>query len=524
MLTQTEVSVLPALLALVSLTSGPQPSGPVDHFADMPVLAARIDAFVDAHWQEEKVKPAAATDDLTFLRRVTLDLTGRIPTVKEAMAFADDRSADKRARAVRRLMESPEYALHMGRVLDDMIQGKFAGEAEFLEYLRASVAEHKPWDQMFREMMLGPWDAKERKNANRFLTRRANSLDDLTTDTARVFFGVNVSCAKCHDHPLVDDWKQDHYYGMASFFQRTYEGSKGKGGNGAITEKAAGPVQFVTTKGERRNARMLFLSGRVVEEPEKSVPFSPREELVKISLEEKHFFSRAIANRMWAYLLGRGLVNPTDQLHSANPPSIPDVLEWLADDLAEHGYDLDRLVAGLVSSRVYQLAGTKTEMAQQPADTMFARAALRSLTPQQYALSMVLATGDGTYDQTAEAARAKRYRELEGQSGVLTRPGLLDPRSDRFQSSTGEALFMSNHPEVQKLVTPTNNNLVARLAALTDAKQIVETATWSVLSRPPQPEEQAYLAKWIEEHKDRPKACSQLVWALLTSAEFRFNH
>src|SRR5262249_21781953 len=149
----------------------------------------------------------------------------------------------------------------------------------------------------------------------------------------------------------------------------------------------------------------------------------------------------------------------------------------------------------------------------------------RPLTPPQYALSMLLATGDAAYDQTPEGpARAKRYRELEGQCGGLLKQGSLDPRGDRFQSSTVEALFMSNHAEVQKLVTPAGNNLVARLASMQDAKQIVEAATWAVLSRPPQPEEQAYLAKWIESHKDRPKACGELVWALMTSAEFRFNH
>jgi hypothetical protein len=511
---------------LLGLTTNPQGAPPVDRFADAPVLAARIDGFLEKHWQEQQVKPAAAADDLTFLRRVTLDLAGRIPTAKEATAFADDPSPDRRARAVRRLMESPEYPLHLGRVYDDLIQGKFAGEPEFVEYLRSSVAARKPWDQLFREIILGPWDAKELKPASRFLARRANNLDDLTIDTSRVFFGVNVSCAKCHDHPLVSDWKQDHYYGMAAFLNRTYEGSKQKGkAAGELTEKAAGPVQFLTTKGERRTAKAMFISGRVVEEPAKPAEFSPRAELVKVALEERQFFSRAIVNRLWEYLLGRGLVSPVDQMHSANPPAVPDVLEWLADDLADHGYDLDRLIAGLVSSRVYQLASTKADAPQQPTETAFARAALRPLTPQQYALSMLLATGDATYDQTTDGpTRAKRYRELEGQYGGLLKQGSLDPRGDRFQSSTVEALFMSNHAEVQKLVTPAGNNLVARLAAMQDARQVVETATWSVLSRPPQPEEQAYLSKWIEEHKDRPKACGELVWALMTSAEFRFNH
>jgi hypothetical protein len=490
-------------------------------FAAAPILAAKIDALVEQHWQAEQIPPASRCDDGAFLRRVSLDLAGRIPTPREARAFAAETAPDKRGRAIRRLMESPEYSLHLGRVLNEMIQEKYASDSEFLEYVRSSVAEHKPWDRMFREILVGPWDTKERKRADRFLQRRIGSLDDLTNDTARVFFGVNVSCAKCHDHPLVQDWKQDHYYGMASFFNRT----QGQRGN-ALTEKAAGDVQFVTTKGERRTAKVMFLSGRVIEEKAEKPPQVPsrREQLVQIALMEKGFFSRAIVNRLWAYFLGRGLVQPVDQMHSANPPSIPGLLEYLADDLAANRYNLDRLIAGLVSSRVYQLASVLD--GGDPGDKHFAVARLKPLTPQQYALSMILAAGESTFDDAATAeARAKRYRELEGQAGALTRQEMLDPRTDRFQSSAAEALFLSNNQEAQRLTAKSGNNLVSRLSAMKDVGQIVEAAVWTVLSRAPDAEERLQLSRWLKEHgSDRAKACSQLVWALLTSAEFRFNH
>jgi hypothetical protein len=482
-------------------------------YSAAPLLAVRIDAALQAHWQAEQAVPAAMSDDAAFLRRITLDLAGRIPTMSEAQKFAAEPLADKRFRAIRRLMSSPDHALHLGRVLDEMIQDKRAGDRDFLEYLRDSAAQHKPWDQIFREVMIGPWDTKERKRADRFLTRRIQSLDDLTNDTARAFFGVNVSCAKCHDHPLVPDWKQDHYYGMASFFNRT-QGQRG----GEVKEKADGDVQFVTTKGERKTAKVMFLSGRIAETEAKQ---SRREKLVQVSLEERHFFSRAIVNRLWAYLLGRGLVQPVDQMHSANPPAVAGLLEWLADDFADHGYDLDRLIAGITSSRAYQLASVPRS--DDAAGTHFAAARLKPLTPQQYALSILLATGDGSFDQPD--ARARRYRELEDRAGALTRLDQFDPRTDRFQSSATEALFLSNNPEAQRLVAKNGNNLVARLTALKDGGQIVDTAVWTVLSRPPDAEERSILTRWLDEHgPDRSKACGQLVWALLTSAEFRFNH
>ncbi len=516
-----------------------------ERFAAAPLLASQIDALAEKHWQANEVKVAALADDATFLRRLTLDLAGRIPTHREAVTFAADPSPDKRSRAIRRLLESPEYALHMGRVLDEIIQGKYAGDADFLEYLRLAVAEHRPWDQLFREILLGPWDAKERKGADRFLAKRVNSLDDLTNDAARVFFGVNVSCAKCHDHPLVPDWTQDHYYGMASFFVRTQDAAKGKGKSKAsveIAEKPTGDVMFVTTKGERRTAKLMFLSSRTVDEPaakssadasaaDKSpsqtvVPASRREQLVRVALEERTFFSRAIVNRLWAYFLGRGLVHPVDQMHSANPPSIPGLLEWLADDMAVHGYDLDRLVAGLVSSRLYQRASIRTEEAEGTSDKHFAQATLRPLDPQQFALSLVLATGEDTLEAASEPrARAQRYRQLESQIVRLTKPELLDRRTDQFQSSTGEALFLSNHPEVQRLMMPAGDNLAARLATVADTGQLIETAVWTILSRHVEAEERTQLVQWLEAHRqDRSRACAQLIWALVTSAEFRFNH
>jgi hypothetical protein len=499
-------------------------------FADAPGIAAKIDALTEQQWKADKIKAAAATSDSAFLRRVTLDLAGRVPTYQEAMAFAKDGSATKRAAVIRRLMESPEYALHMGRVLDEMIQEKYARDNEFLEYMRTSVAQHKPWDRIFREIMVGPWDTKERKAADRFLTRRVRNLDDLTNDTARVFFGVNVACAKCHNHPLVADWKQDHYYGMASFFFRTQQGGRGKNGS-TINEKPDGDLSFVAKGGERRQAKLMFLSNKVLEEPKTEKgkpPAGPgrRERLVLTALEEKHFFSRAIVNKLWASLLGRGLVHPVDQMHSANPPSVPGLLEWLADDLAAHSYDLDRLVAGLVSSRVYQLSSVPPAGTEPPDDKYFAVARLRPLTPQQYALSMVLATGETGFEKVTDAAgRSKRYRELEGQASGLTRLDALDPRSDRYQSSTVEALFMSNHPDVQFLTTKKGNNLVARLTAMSDNSQLVDTAIWTLLSRAPEADERTLLVRWVEERKqDRAKAVGELVWALMTSAEFRFNH
>src|SRR5262249_53892790 len=182
------------------------------------------------------------------------------PTSGEAASFAADNGADKRARVVERLMAGPEFAHHFGTVLDEIIQGKQAGDAAFVEYLRRAVTDGRGWDAIFRDVMLGPWDAAEKKSADAFLRKRLRSIDELTTDTTVAFFGVNISCAKCHDHPLVPDWKQQHYYGMASFLHRTAEDKQKK-----LSEKPSGDVQFVDTKGGRHTAPIMFLSGKVID-------------------------------------------------------------------------------------------------------------------------------------------------------------------------------------------------------------------------------------------------------------------
>src|SRR5262249_4256797 len=161
------------------------------------------DRLLAEHWRDRKVTPAPTADGLALLRRSTLDLAGRVPTVAELDAFAADRSPDRHAAAVRRLMAGPEFADHFATVLDEGIQNRAGGDAAFVGYLRRALRAGKGWDVVFREVLTGPWADDDRKPARLFLERRARDLDLMTVDVTRAFFGVDVSCARCHDHPLV---------------------------------------------------------------------------------------------------------------------------------------------------------------------------------------------------------------------------------------------------------------------------------------------------------------------------------
>jgi hypothetical protein len=504
-------------------------------------LAAAIDQRLAAHWQAQGIAPAPTADDATFHRRAMLDLAGRIPTAAETESFLADTSPDKRSALLASLLESPQFVAHFAHVLDDFIQQRHAGHEPFLAYLRQAVQENRSWDVLFREMMVGPWDAPPRQAANTFLDRRARDLDALTADTARVFFGVDISCARCHDHPLVADWSQDHYYGLAAFFVRT------TGGRGSVSEKKEGEVKFLASDGQERVAPMMFLTGRQADDellavldaqPQQGPGANPgtrsrRDYLVAATLAEPEFFSRALVNRLWDYFFGRGLVDPVDQMHSGNPPSVPGLLEYLAEDFRASRYDLRRLVAALVHTRLYALdsrwpSASGAEPGPEPQAAHFASARLRPLSPRQMALALRIATGHAQPRADGDLAQQmQHYLELEKQSAPLA--AAFDARRADFQSSASEALFVSNHPSIQQLLASPegqpSTGLVPELAALPTNELVVQRAMLSVLSRRPTDEERQELSAWLAaQGGDRPTACAQLVWALLASAEFRFNH
>ena len=513
-----------------------------DTAVDPAKVARGIDEFLGKHWKTNNITPAAASSDAEFLRRVTLDLIGRIPTPQEIERFEKDKRADKRKRCIQSLIEGPEFPLHFATVLDQIVQGRFAGNDSFIDYLRRGLRQRKSWDKLFREMMLGPWDADDAKAANRFLDKRAKNLDVLTADATRVFFGVDISCAKCHDHPLVEDWTQNHFYGMAAFFNRT------TGGKGKVGEKNDGEVKFVGSDGQEKTAKMMFLSGRVVDEPMTGNPkqdkksrnkFSRRAQLVTVALDENSYFSRAIVNRLWDYFFGRGLISPVDQMHVANTAAIPGLLDCLAEDFVASRYDLHRLVAAITLARAYQLSSLWEYESAIPTEEHFAVARVRPLDRRQLAVSLLLATETFKFEdpkgleQRTERllnargfARVQQYLKLEQQAATLS-PS-FDARASEFQSSTHEALFLSNNGVIQELIRNNESeplNLTARLASMDNTQETVEAAIKSAFSRIPHDTELTELVKWFDSQKQpREKTCEQLVWALLTSAEFRFNH
>jgi hypothetical protein len=513
--------------------------------ADEPVERV-IDREIDAALAAAGVEPAPQADDAALVRRLTLDLVGRIPTLGEVERYVGSSDPDKRAELVDRLLASPGYARHQAAQFEAMFNPDGDRRGGLREYLVGAVADNRGWDRVFRDLLLPDHADPPVKGAAEFLRFRASDSDRLTNDVAVTFFGVNVSCAQCHDHPHVRDWTQAHFYGMKAFLARTYEAG------GVVAERGYGVVKYEPTKGPERTARMMFLSGGPLDDPSAREPtkdeekaekaaaeeakktkkapprpaFSARAKLVEVALADGNadFFARAIVNRLWHRFFGLGLVTPLDQMHAENPPTHPELLAALAKDTAAHGYDLKRLVRGIVLSKAYSRSSRyATEAAPDP--RLFAVARLKPLTPMQLATSLKIA---GTYPAEWEKEKPEEFEKRVEQAEGAARgfAGLLAQPNDHFQVGVGEALLFSNGERVTKEFLPDGSgSLLARAKAAGDPAEAVEQLVKVAYGRPPTGAERAALVEYVEQRLDRKvEAYRQVLWALVTGPEFRFVH
>ena len=499
-----------------------------------------VDYYVSAKLKDARVRPASAASDANFIRRVTLDLLGRIPTADEVREYQSSSAKDKKQRLVDRLLESPAFVRQQVAELEWLLMDGKGGA--FRDYLSRAVKENRSWDRVFREVIAADSTNSATKGAEQFLKSRVANQDRLANDVSVRFFGVNISCAQCHDHPIVPSWKQDHYFGMKSFFSRTFENGDFLG------ERDYGQVSFKPTRGETKRAALMFISGEVMDEPESTEPddkakkaekslleerkkktepppapkFSRRAQLVEAGLRqgENGFFARAIVNQMWARFFGNGLVMPVDQMHGQNKPSHPELLAWLARDLVQHGYDLRRLTRGLVLSEAYA-RDSRWSGRQRPDQALYAVAIPRALTPRQFGTALQMATARPaafTNHSELEATVERIEKDASSWASSFERP------SFDFQVGVEEALMFSNSGKIDKELLG-EDRLLRDLLNVNDLEKMIRAAYQQVLFRAPRPDEVKALRKYVEQRSDRPTdAVRQMVWAMMTSTEFRFNY
>lgn len=535
-------------------------AAPLCHAADP--VSQIIDGEITASLQAKKLASSPRADDAELLRRIYLDVLGRIPTADEASRYLDDAAEDKHHRLIDELLAHEEMPAYWRTVFDDWFNGnqmgRDFGRDGFLDYLEDALKSNKPWNRIAREMLVPDLKDEQQRGAAYFLALRVRGgdndakIDALTSGVASVLFGVQLQCAKCHDHPFVDQWKQDHYYGLAAFLGRTQEARIES--TPIVKERAEGEVKFVTTSQEEKTAKLMFLDSRVFDEPpppedrgkwykkaDGGLPetpyFSRRAVLADYALTaDSRFFKRAIVNRMWKQLMGRGLVEPVDQMHEANPASHPELLDQLADNFAASGFDLRRLMSGILHSDTYLRSTRWTTRGDRPRHSDYATAILKPLTPDQLTTSIGVVTGH--FDQLrAKFEREKKNRKIDNVTASIARALYWRERDvqefaarfrtggEGFEANAGQALFLSYNNLMQRQLNPSQGNLMERLMKQTDNTAAARDAFLTIFSRPPTEDELTRAAEFLAiEDQQRRETCREFVWALLCSSEFRFKH
>lgn len=523
------------------------------------LLHMQIDRLIGAGTPNYKALAAPVSSDAEFLRRVYLDLNGTIPTVVETREFLASAEPDKRAKLIDRLLASPAYARHMQHVFDlilmQRLPAKHISAADWQKYLRESFAQNKPWDQLVREILESDGTDPNLRAASRFYLDREAEVNHITRDLGRVFLGVNLECAQCHDHPQIEDYKQKDYYGLSAFLSRSF---LFKAGNNpaSFAEKAEGEVTFESvfeirdkkSTGPKTTGPRLFDGPPIAEpkfekgqeykvKPEKDVrpvpQFSRRAQLGPLLVRSDNVrFKRAAANRLWSLMLGRGLIEPLEYDHSDNPPSHPALLDLLANEIANRKFDIKSFLREIALSQTYQRASARPESAPAVGEASFAQAVLKPLSPEQLAWAMLQASGvtdatrQGLGGKATEEAVAAAQAGFENTFVSLfgSEPGRVK-RS--FDASADQALFLANDSTVQGWLAPRPGNLTEWLAKLPpeNTQAIADELYLSVLTRPPTSDEANEVRDYLAGRAgELPTALQELVWAVLTSAEFRFNH
>lgn len=521
-------------------------------------LHQQIDAIIARQAAGQSPIPSAdkllapPADDPQFVRRVYLDLAGRIPSGAELTAFLDDSRPDKRAALIAALLAGPDYPRRMQDLLHAMLMERRGDDPQWRAFLAAACEANEPWDRIVREILSPDPEDPAKRGAAYFYTKRLDKIGQqetdypgLTRDVGRLFLGMDLQCAQCHNHLFIDDYKQQDFQGLFVVFQNASIRRDVK--YPAVAEQVlTKKIEFMSVfdkvplatgprvPGGRELEIPVFEKGQeYLVPPDKKnnfpgIPkFRPLEVLAhELPSADNGAFTRNIANRLWFVMFGRGLVHPLDQHHSANPPSHPELLDLLTHQLAAHQLDMRWLLGELALSETYQRSSVLPS-AEEIAPQSYRVANEKRLSAEQLLASMLVATGPwpAASAQSAPPDKPGATAPAKLQAAFVKAFGNppQDPETD-FSPSLKSALFLLNDPLVLELLAPHSGNLLDRLSSAPDAA-VAEELYRSILTRPPTDEERAATTDYLAQHSDRPGAAlADLAWSLLASTEFALNH
>jgi hypothetical protein len=524
-------SVCVVFIARVAMAEPPPLSEKTDAIK---TAADVIDAHIFSRLEQAGVPPAERADEAEFLRRVWLDLAGKVPPVMVVRDFLADDDPKKREKAVDELLSGSRYVVHFTTywrsVLvpeannDERVQQLLPG---FEAWLRERLAANTAYDQLVREILTYPLQSPEGRGMTpqraasevspvAFYQAKEIAPENLAAATSRIFLGMRIDCAQCHDHPF-DKWKREEFWSYAAFFA----GIERQGDQGIY-----GPVQEVFDRRELRvpDTTQVVQAGYLDgSEPRWETRLGSRETLAAwMTSHDNPYFARAAVNRVWGKLLGVGLVDPVDDFGESNPCSHPKLLEELAAEFAAQKFDVQFLIRAITSSRAYQLSSRRTHPSQDQPGT-FARMAAKGLTPEQLYDSLSQATGvfqpfvaPAPTDAAPQDARSMFLELFANDTDPITKQ----------QATVLQALALMNGREVTAAVDLQQSRTLRAVCELPQSStERIETLFLATLSRPPREEElQRCLAHLEREAENQDQALADVFWALLNCNEFQVNH
>ena len=489
-------------------------------------MVRRVDELMGARIKAAGIEPAARAGDEEFVRRVYLDLTGAIPRVSEVREFLADDRPDKRAMLIDKLLDSPAHATHLANTWRNiMLPGGLSLEqignlVGVQNWLRQRFVENVRYDNLVSELLVAS-DGGEAGPAL-YYTSLDLAPEKLASSTARIFLGLQIECAQCHDHPF-DHWKQNDFWGYAAFFARLRQpdmANPNPRGRARLIDLDEGDVKLPGTEEVVLPKYPAGLS------PDQKELGTRREQLaIWMASRDNPFLSRAGVNRAWWHLFGRGLVEPVDDIGRQNAPSHAEVLDELTAYFVNSGFDLREMYRTLANTETYQRTSVWIQELVPPAE-LYVHAPVKTLTAEQL------------YDSVN---RVLHRRPQNMMAGINVNSPLLDQQRQIFiakvqssgrnfleyQAGVLQALALLNGNDLAEATDPERSPLLGSLQApfFTDDDRLRTLFLATFTRQPSQPELSAcheQLGKYSDD--DRPKGYADVLWALLNSAEFALNH
>jgi hypothetical protein len=506
-----------------------------------------VDKFTSKKWKELGLVPSELCTDEQFIRRVYVDITGTLPAPKDVLAFVADTDAAKREKLVDKLLDSPEYAYFFANKWADILrvkrrqeQNRAQGTFAFHEWIREQVAADTPYSEFVRSIIAASGD--ERKSPPTVWYKEIDKPEQFVDDISQVFLGQRLACANCHHHPY-EKWSQDDYWGLAAFYARVGRKevrlpSTGQNQDGRLQVVFTRATGNVTNKRTQKPAEMKPLDADPMAI---STDDDPRQKLVDWMVSPKNpFFAKTVANRYWAHFFGRGIVDPLDDMRITNPPSNPELLDALAQNLVDNKYSLKALVKTICKSRTYQLSSAPNEFNKHDKQA-YARYYPKRLQAEVLLDALCQVTDSPTRFNglPADKNAPNRAIMLPDESfasyflDVFGRPQRISAcECERVsEANLAAVLHLLNSDEVQGKINRGGGRADALAKAedkRSDEEKVTEIFLWA-FARKPTKDDMAAALEHIKklEAKGGPAgkktAYENIIWALINTKEFVFN-